>query len=171
MRVVAAIRSSRTDTAEKGYRVPGTGDPDGTCVDQYFVLPRLKQMLQECDFVVLTVPLTAQTEGMIAQSELQAMKRQAYLINVARGRVVDEPALIAALRERRIAGAALDVYWQEPLPPESELFDLDNVILSPHLAAATVRYDDLATQLFAENLHRYLAGEPLLNVVDKQKGY
>jgi phosphoglycerate dehydrogenase-like enzyme len=99
------------------------------------------------------------------------MKPEAYLINVARGQVVDEPALISALREKRIAGAALDVFWQEPLPANSELLDLDNVILSPHLAAASVRYDDLATELFAENLRRYLAGESLFNVVDKQKGY
>jgi phosphoglycerate dehydrogenase-like enzyme len=171
MRVLAAIRLSRHGVAERGYRVPGTGDPDGSCVDEYFVMPQLRRMLAECDVIVLTVPLTAETERMIAQPELRAMKPEAYLINVARGQVVDEPALISALREKRIAGAALDVFWQEPLPANSELLDLDNVILSPHLAAASVRYDDLATELFAENLRRYLAGESLFNVVDKQKGY
>jgi phosphoglycerate dehydrogenase-like enzyme len=171
MRVLAAIRPSRQDMADRGYRVPGTGDPNGECVDEYFTMPRLKQMLGECDFIVLAVPLTVETEGLIGKSELKAMKRQAYLINVARGRVVDEPALIEALREKRIAGAAVDVFWQEPLPSDSDFFDLENVILSPHLAAATVHYDDLATGLFAENLRRYLAGESLLNVVNKQKGY
>ena len=84
---------------------------------------------------------------------------------------MDEPALVQALKQRLIAGAGLDVFWQEPLPPDSELFDLDNVILSPHLASATEKYDDMATELFAENLRRYLAGESLWNVVDKQAGY
>ena len=171
MRILAAIRPSRRDTTDSGYHVHGIGDPRGSCVDEYFEMPQLKQMLGQCDFVVLSVPLTSQTEGLISKSELQFMKPQAYLINVARGRVVDEPALIAALREKKIAGAALDVFWEEPPPSSSELFDLDNVILSPHLAAASVRYDDLATDLFAENLSRYLSGESLLNVIDKHEGY
>jgi len=171
MRVLAGVRPSRTDLKDRGYRIPGTGDPDGSCVDEVFVMPQLKQMLARCDFVVVSVPLTPDTEGLIGRAELEAMKPSAYLINVSRGQVMDEPALVQALKQRLIAGAGLDVFWQEPLPPDSELFDLDNVILSPHLASATEKYDDMATELFAENLRRYLAGESLWNVVDKQAGY
>jgi phosphoglycerate dehydrogenase-like enzyme len=171
MRVLAGIRPSRTDMKDGGYRIPGTGDPDGSCVDEVFAMPQLTQMLARCDFVVISVPLTPDTKGLIGRAELEAMKPTAYLINVSRGQVMDEPALIQALKEWSIAGAGLDVFWEEPLPASSEFVDLDNVILSSHLASATARYDDMATQLFAENLRRYLAGEPLLNVVDKHVGY
>ena len=140
-------------------------------MDEFFAMPQLKRMLARCDFVVVSVPLTSDTKSLIGRAELEAIRPTAYLINVSRGPVMDEPALIQALKERSIAGAGLDVFYEEPLPASSKLFDLDNVILSPHVASATVRYDDMATQLFAENLRRYLAGEPLLNVVDKHTGY
>ncbi len=99
------------------------------------------------------------------------MKPSAYLVNISRGETVDEAALIRALQEGWIAGAGLDVFEEEPLPSDSPLYDLENVILSPHVSGFTLRYDERASDLFAENLRRYLTGEPLLNLVDKERGY
>jgi phosphoglycerate dehydrogenase-like enzyme len=128
-------------------------------------------MLAECDYVVIAAPLTSETRGLLSTAEFQAMKRQAVVINVARGGVIDEAALIDALRARVIGGAALDVFEQEPLAADSLLWHLPNVILSPHVSGFTPHYDERAMALFAENLRRYVAGEPLLNVVDVQRGY
>jgi phosphoglycerate dehydrogenase-like enzyme len=108
---------------------------------------------------------------LIGAEELKRMKPEAVLINVARGGVVDEAALIAALRAGTIRGAALDVFAREPLPADSPLWALPNVILSPHVSGFTLEYDNRAMALFAENLRRYVAGEPLLNVADVGRGY
>jgi len=121
--------------------------------------------------VVLTLPLTAETKGMIGEKELRAMKPEAFLINVARGAIVDEEALIRALEEKWIAGAGLDVFVAEPLPPESKFWTLPNVIFSPHVSGEMPDYDLRATEVFCENLRRYLAGKKFLHAVDKQKGY
>ena len=131
-------------------------------------LPRL---LGESDFVVLAVPLTPETRYLIAEKELRAMKPTAVLINIARGAVLDEAALARALREGWIAGAGLDVFEQEPLPQESELWGLENAILSPHISGGTEIYNQRAVAIFCENLRRYLAGEPLLNLADPERGY
>ena len=140
-------------------------------IDRWYPSDRLREMLAECDYVVLAVPSTAETARLIGAAELQAMKSTAYLINIARGSVVDEPALIEALRNQQITGAALDVFTREPLPADSPLWDLPNVILTPHVSGPTPRYTERATELFRENLRRYLAGEPLLNEVDPARGY
>lgn len=131
----------------------------------------LLDLLPEADFVVLTAPLTPETRHLIGAHELRAMKPSAYLVNIGRGGTVDEPALIAALRAGRIAGAGLDVVAQEPLPPDSPLWEMPNVIITAHYAGATPHYDERAMPIFLENLRRYLAGEPLQNVVDKTLGY
>ncbi|MBI2846708.1 MAG: D-2-hydroxyacid dehydrogenase [Chloroflexi bacterium] len=137
------------------------------------LLPRnaLLNLLAKSDFVVLCVPLTTETSKMIGERDLKAMKRTAYLINIARGSVVDEQALIRALKEGWIAGAALDVFEVEPLPKESPLWDLPNVILSPHISGTSDRFEERVTDIFCENLKRYLAGKELTNVVDKARGY
>lgn len=140
-------------------------------VDIMLPRERLTELLKQCDFVVLSVPLTAETKHFISERELRAMKPSAYLINIARGDIVDEPVLIRALKEHWIAGAALDVFSKEPLPKENELWELPNVILTPHVAAQTPEQDWLATQLFADNLRRYLQGKRLRNIVNKQRGY
>jgi len=140
-------------------------------VDDIFPREQLKQMLSESDFIVLTVPLTAETHKVISEQEFRSMKPTAYLINVARGNVVDEEALVRALEENRIAGAALDVFAVEPLPASSRLWDLSNVIFSPHIAGGMEGYAEQANDIFCENLKRYLAGKKLLRIVDKQKGY
>jgi phosphoglycerate dehydrogenase-like enzyme len=128
-------------------------------------------MLPECDYVVLTVPYTSATHHLLDRQALRLMKPTSVLINVARGAVVDEAALVHALREGWIAGAALDVFEEEPLPDDSPLWKMDNVIISPHVAGFTPHYDDRATALFAENLRRYLGGEPLLNQVERGREY
>ncbi len=131
----------------------------------------LDELLSESDHVVLAMPLTAETRGMIGLAQLRTMKPSAYLHNIARGEVVDEAALIEALRDGVIAGAALDVFEREPLSSESPLWDLDNVILSPHVTGGIENYNEVATGIFSDNLRRYVAGEPLRNVVDPDRGY
>jgi phosphoglycerate dehydrogenase-like enzyme len=151
MRVVACRRRS--------------GDPDPDC-DQMRPYTELHGLLAESDFVVLSVPLTEETRGMIGAEELRAMKRTAYLVNVARGPVVDQQALVVALRDGTIAGAGLDVFEPEPLPEDSVFWDMPNVIVTPHISGAVEGYGHRASEFFAANLRRYLAGEPLENVVD-----
>ncbi len=131
----------------------------------------LHELLAQSDFVLLTAPLTGESRHLINEAALRAMKPSAWLINVARGAVVDEDVLARALREQWIAGAALDAFVTEPLPANHPFYDLPNVIITPHVAATTDRYDDRALDVFIENLRRYLAGEPLVNVVDAKRGY
>lgn len=169
LRVLALKRGPRRE--DTGYTLSGLGDPDGRIPERFYQPHELRSMLAECDVVVLTVPLTEETRGLIGEAELRAMKPTAYLVNVARGEVVDEAALVRALEAGWIGGAGLDVFAQEPLPPASPLWRLPNVILSPHVSGFTAHYDEHAADLFAANLRRYLAGEPLLNLVDKRLGY
>lgn len=140
-------------------------------LDQLFPSSDLPQMLAQADYVVLACPLTEETRGLINELSLASMKPSAYLINIARGEVIDEPALIEALRSGRIAGAALDVFTQEPLPADSPLWDLPNTILTSHVAGSMTDYMDRATAIFVDNLRRFLSGEPLINLVDKKLGY
>jgi phosphoglycerate dehydrogenase-like enzyme len=140
-------------------------------VDHVYRREQLPVMLAESDFVVLALPLTKETEGMIGEMELRGMKPTAFLINVARGAIVDEGVLIRALEEKWIAGAGLDVFTREPLPPESPLYAMPNVIYSPHISGEIPDYESRATEIFCENLRRYLAGEPFLHEVDREKGY
>lgn len=140
-------------------------------VEELWEADRVDELLSRVDVAILTVPLNAQTRGMIAERELSLMQRDSILINVARGPVVVEKDLVAALQAGRLAGAGLDVTEVEPLPPTSLLWDLPNVIITPHVGAQSAkRYDD-ATRLFCDNLRRYLAGETMVNVVDKQLGF
>ena len=131
----------------------------------------LLDVLPEADFVVLTVPLTSATRGMIGEPELRAMKPTAIIINIGRGGTIQEDVLIRALREGWIGGAGLDVVETEPLPPDSPLWELDNVILTSHYAGNTPNYTNRAMALFHDNLRRYRSGDLLLNIVDMQRGY
>jgi phosphoglycerate dehydrogenase-like enzyme len=140
-------------------------------VDLLLTMEQLPKLLSESDFLVLTLPLTPETNKLIGEKELRAMKPTAYLVNVARGEIVDEKALVKALNEHWIAGAGLDVFAIEPLPAESPLWELPDVIISPHIAGTMVNYDKLATNLFCENLERYLSGKRLLNIINKKKGF
>jgi phosphoglycerate dehydrogenase-like enzyme len=131
----------------------------------------MPSLLAESDFIVICVPHTPETHHLVGEKELGMMKPTAYLINIARGGIIDEEALIRALDEKRIAGAGLDVTAREPLPPESRLWDFDNVILSPHVAGGMEEYVTRATELFCENLRRYLTGKKLRNIIDRKRGY
>lgn len=160
-----------------GCRVVGTrrslservrGEADG---DEVVPASELHYLLAASDYVVICAPLTADTKGMIDGRALASMRADAVLINIARGELVVESALVEALQSRRIRGAALDVFEQEPLPASSPLWDLDNVILTPHISGGTERYFEIATSIFCANLERYLAGAPLRHVVDATRGY
>lgn len=153
------------------YHEPGVGDPDRAYPKEWFSRGELHSMLGASDFVLLSMPLTKDTKHLIGESELHAMKRDAFLINIARGELVDERALVRALKENWIAGAGLDAYAVEPLPRESQLWRCENAILAPHVSSATPNYDNRAVALFSENLRRYLSRTPLLNLVDKERGY
>lgn len=169
MRLLALRRSA--GAAERGYAVPGIGDPEGTLPDRWIPLEAVQELLAESDYVLVALPLTPATTGFIGEAELRAMKPTAYLVNIARGAIVDEAALARALAEGWIAGAGLDVFGQEPLPADSPLWDQDNALLSPHIAGFSPRYDERAVALFCENLRRDLGGERLLNLVDRAAGY
>jgi phosphoglycerate dehydrogenase-like enzyme len=129
------------------------------------------EMLAQCDYVVAAAPLTEETRGMIGDAEFAAMKKEAVVINIGRGPVIDEAAMVRALTGRRIQGAALDVFDQEPLPPGHPFYKLDNVLLSPHSADHTPDWLELGMRFFIEQFQRYVKGEPLRNVVDKKLGY
>lgn len=131
----------------------------------------LRRILAPAHWVVVSAALTPETRHLIGREELAAMRSDAFLINVARGAVVDEQALLEALRQRRIAGAGLDVFAEEPLPPDHPLWTLDNVLITPHNAGAMRDYTGAALELFLDNLGRFVRGEPLRNVVDKERGY
>lgn len=131
----------------------------------------LTAAVSTADFVVLAVPLTAETEGMIGPEELAAMPRHARLINIARGPVVDQRALVAALEGGELAGAGLDVFETEPLPADSPLWARDDVIVSPHMSGDFLGWRRALTDVFVDNLRRWRRGDPLRNVVDKQRGY
>jgi phosphoglycerate dehydrogenase-like enzyme len=137
--------------------------------DRVYRTRAIRQALRQADFVVLTVPLSAETRGLIGAAELAAMKPSAWLINVARGPIVDETALLRALTERRIGGAVLDVFDQEPLPPEHPFWGLDNVAITPHIAGPSTPAE--IAPIFNDNLRRYLAGRPLRYLVDRRRGY
>lgn len=147
---------------------PRAGDED---VDRIYHSSELHAMLPECDFVAVAAPLTQETEGLMGPAEFASMKPSAIIMNVGRGPVINEAAMIEALRTKQIAGAWLDVFEQEPLPADSPLWAMDNVFLSPHCADNTRDWLDDAARFFAEQFARWKRGEVLKNIVDKRAGY
>lgn len=141
------------------------------CVDELWSADQLDRLLAESDIVILTLPLNEQTQGLIAAPQLARMKCGSILVNVSRGPIVVERDLVAALQSGHLAGAGLDVTEIEPLPVDSPLWDLPNVIITPHVGAQSTRRADDTTNLVCENLRRYFAGKPLINRVDKRLGY
>lgn len=156
METSAVARTSRSEDADFG---------------RVFSSEQLDKALPDADYVVIAAPLTDQTRGMFGAAEFERMKPSARLINVGRGAIVDEPALIEALREGRIAGAALDVFLEEPLPEQSPLWDMPQVVVSPHMSGDFVGWLEALGELFVENFRRWERGDELLNVVDKERGY
>ncbi len=171
MTVLATKRDAMHPADEDSYHEAGTGDPEGEIPLRLYPPQALASMARECDFLAITTPLTDATRHMVDAAVWKAMKTTAVLVNVARGAVVDEVALIETLQAHRIGGAALDVFEQEPLPADSPLWKLDNVIVAPHIAGSFSTYDEKGALLFAENLERYLDGQPLLNRVQRERGY
>jgi phosphoglycerate dehydrogenase-like enzyme len=165
---VVAVKPRPEVRADPSYRVPGTGDPDGSIPDRIVGVDGLAEVAREADYLVLTLPLTAESRRIIDSAILAALPATAWLINVSRGALVDEDALLEALRAGRLAGAVLDVFSEEPLPPDHPLWEAPNVTISPHVSGATSRFRD---DLLVENVRRYLAGEPLLNPIDPERGY
>jgi phosphoglycerate dehydrogenase-like enzyme len=157
MRILAAKR-----------HLPPEPDP---LVEKYYRTTELREMLARCDYIVVAAPLTEETRHMISDAEFAAMKSTAVVINVGRGPVIDEDAMVRALSEKRIRGAGLDVVEREPLPKESALYVMENVLLSPHCADNIAGWTDDAMQFFLEQYARFEKNEPLLNVVNKRLGY
>ena len=168
---VLATKNDAMHPADNGYTPEGMGDPSGNFVHRLYPAQAIKSMLKDCDFIVVAVPLSEQTRGLVNAEVLSACKPTAYLIDVSRGGIVDQSALIKALNDHRLAGAALDVFPEEPLPKKSPLWEMPNVIITPHIAGVSAHYDERAMKLFAENLSRYMADLPLYNVFDLKKGY
>jgi phosphoglycerate dehydrogenase-like enzyme len=157
-----------------GMRVIGVrrrAGPPAPGISRVVGAERLADVVGEADYLAITAPLTPATQGAVSREVIARMKPTAWIVNIARGAIVDEPAMIEALQQKRLGGAALDVFVTEPLPPESPLWALENVIITPHASGDSPRVGERTLALFAENLRRYKAGEPLLNQVDLEAGY
>lgn len=170
MRVIA-IKRQPDVRFDDGFRLPGTGDPHGTIPDEILGPEELEIAAAHADAFVITLPLTSRTVEFIGQRTFAALPNHAWFVNVARGKIVDENALIAALREQRLAGAILDVFREQPLPQESPLWDMPNVIIAPHIAGGGHDGWKIFAELVLENLRRYVEGTPLLNLVDGRREY
>ena len=168
---VLAAKNDVMHPQDTGYTPEGLGDPEGDLFHRLYPIQAVRSMFRECDFVVITLPLTPETENLIGREEFAAMKPSAYLVDVSRGGIVDQKALLDALKNGKLAGAALDVFAEEPLPADDPLWQQPNVIVSPHIAGASGYYKERAVELFTENLERYLNGVPLFNRYDPERGY
>ncbi len=169
--VVLSTKRDAMDPEDSGYYPAELGDPGGDLVHRLYPPQALRSMLKESDFIVISTPLTSETRQMIGAGELAACKPGSFLIDISRGGIVDHDALIKALQSGQLAGAALDVFPKEPLPPNSPLWKLPNVILTPHISGIASSYDQRAVALFTENLYRYLADLPLFNLINLERGY
>ncbi len=168
---VLALKRNHQERHDAGWNPPGIGDPEGIIPQGWYGPDQCAAMLRESDYITVTLPLTPQTRGFIGRKEIAAMRPNAYIVNVGRGEVIDQDALIEALRENRIGGAGLDVFEREPLETQSALWDLENVILTPHVSGGFKNYNGVCCELFAANLQRFRAGQPLFNLVDRTMGY
>ena len=138
-------------------------------VDQIFIGKQWHDMFPQADFLVIALPITSETKGMLNADALKLLKKECYLINISRGKIVDEQFLITMLKEKRIAGAALDVFDEEPLPPDSPLWKMDNVVITPHIAG--ISQPEGISQDFCQNYKRFIEGKPLKYQVDRLRGY
>ena len=169
MRVHVLSRSGRKSRADSTFAA-GTGDPDGSLPDRYFAEDEKEVFLRGLDFLILALPLTARTEGLIGEKELRALPKGSWLLNPARGPIIQEQALLAVLRDGHLGGAALDTHYLYPLPADHPLWRFPNVILTPHISGTTFspNFKKGLLEIFELNVRRYTAGQPLLNVVPAQ---
>ncbi len=168
---ILACKKDAMHPEDNGYILEGHGDPEGNFFHRLYPIEALRSMLAECDFVVVTLPLTKDTRNIIGEEELKAMKPGSYLVHISRGGVVDETAMASALMEKHIAGAVVDVFNQEPLPAESPLWKIPNLIITPHISGFSQVYKERAGNLFVVNMQRYLRDEALLNLFDPTLNY
>jgi phosphoglycerate dehydrogenase-like enzyme len=168
---VLALKRDPANRRDAGWCPAGLGDPEGVIPETFFGGEQREEILRDSDYITVTLPLSEHTRKFIGAREIAAMKPGAFIVNIGRGEVIDEIALIDALKAGKIGGAGLDVFEKEPLPKESPLWDIENVILTPHMSGANRGYMDKACALFTDNLRRFTAGQPLLNVVDRKLGY
>ena len=169
--VVLAAKNNAMNPEDLGFSAEGMGDAQGDFVHRLYPAQALRTMFKECDFVVVCVPKTPQTKLLIGEDEIAALPPSAFLVDVSRGGVVDHNALLAALKDRKIAGAALDVFPEEPIPTDSPLWKIPNGILTPHISGITRHYEERAVEVFITNLDRFVNNQSLLNLVDIQRGY
>lgn len=167
---ILAVKARPDALASTGYTEAGTGDPDGSLPQQVVGIDRLGEVAEQADWLVISLPLTEQTRHLVDASVLAAMRSDAWLVNVGRGAVVDENALVETLERRAIGGAVLDVFAKEPLPGDHPLWSAPNTVLTPHISGALERWDVFA-EIVAQNVPRLLAGEPLLNAIEPTRGY
>ncbi|MGA2112437.1 MAG: D-2-hydroxyacid dehydrogenase [Anaerolineales bacterium] len=168
---VLAIKNDAMHPEDPGFTPEGLGDPRGEFPDRIYPPEALARVLAESDFILVSAPLTARSRSLLGGEAISAAKRGAFLIDVSRGGLLEEAAVLGAVRDGILAGAAMDVFAQEPLPPDSPLWEEPRIILSPHIAGVSREYDVRAVDLFVVNLRRYLLGQPLLNLFDPARGY
>ena len=168
---VLATKHNAMNPRDEGFISEGQGDPQGDFIQRLYPPQALKTMLKECNFVIVTAPLTKETEGLINASALAALKPGSFLVDVSRGSIVKIPDILDALKSGQLTGAALDVFPEEPLPQTSPLWQTPGLIISPHISGGSAAYNERAAQLFSENLSRYLAGLSLYNLFDPSRGY
>ncbi len=168
---ILASKRNAMNPRDEGYIPEGQGDLQGDLVQRLYPPQALKSMFKECHIVVITAPLTKETQGIINSDTLAALKPGAYLVDVSRGGIVDANSIIEALKSGQLAGAALDVFPEEPLPLNSPLWQMPGIIISPHVSGGSQLYNERATTLFSENMHRYIAGIPLYNLYIPSRGY
>ena len=168
---VLATKRDAMHPSDEGYTIEGHGDPDGNFFHRLYPMEAIKTMLKECDYAVCTLPFTPETKGIINDEVIRAMKPGAFFIHISRGGIVDETALAQALTEKRLSAAAVDVFTQEPLPIDSPLWKVPNLILTPHISGFSPRYKERAGEMFIENLDRYIHEEPLMNTFKPERNY
>jgi phosphoglycerate dehydrogenase-like enzyme len=168
---ILATKQNAKQPQDRDYTIEGMGDPQGNFVHRLYPSQALNSMLKECHFVIVTLPLTPHTRGLLDVETLEVLRPGAYLVDVSRGGIVDHAALLDAIKSGKLAGAALDVFPEEPLPASSPLWQLPNVIITPHISGSSPHYNERAIDLFAENLHRYMGELPLYNLFDPHRGY
>jgi phosphoglycerate dehydrogenase-like enzyme len=167
LRVHVLTRTGKAGARADTYCVAGTGDPEGRLPDRVFSPHEQREFLGALDFLVLALPLTSQTEGLLGESQLRSLPPHAYLLNPARGPIVQEAALLRALEEKWIAGAALDTHYHYPMPPDHPLWRFPNVIFTPHISGSSLspHFEIRLWDIFVQNINRYQQGRPLLNVL------
>jgi phosphoglycerate dehydrogenase-like enzyme len=168
---ILATKRDVMHPGDAGYNIDGLGDPGGDLFRRLYPVQALASMLKECDYIVVCLPLTVATTNLIGEEIFRVLKPGAFLIDVGRGGIINQAALLSALQEHRLAGAALDVFTDEPLPPSSPFWKHPNVIVTPHISGDSPAYRERAVAMFAVNLEKYINSENLLNRFDPERDY